>query len=186
MAQRKLLRITSGGIMFEVRAYGILPDEQNMYHYLVGYSRPYKSKDEEIIASFRLSRIDYDKTRMLSSNNNHSGKVTKTQKKAIENAIANRGVMFLMQQKKIVYIRLNEAGKKIYERKQSKRPILSVPPEYSEYYGRDGVFVCSGTAWNIEDYFFDFGPDVEILAPEALRERFAERYYEAYKQYAKA
>jgi hypothetical protein len=185
MQKRQMLRVTTGGQMFEVRAYGILPDEQNRYHYLVGYSRPYKSKEPELIASFRLSRIDHDKTRMLSSNNNHSGKVTKNQKKDIENTIAKKGVMFLMGPAKTVYIRLTEEGRNIYDRKLAARPMLAAPGENSKYYGQKDVFTCYSTLRNVTNYFFDFGAHAEILEPSELRETFANRYARASRLYEK-
>ena len=185
MQKRQMLRITTGGQMYEVRAYGILPDEQNRYHYLVGYSRPYKSKEKEIIASFRLSRIVQDKTRMLSSNNNHSGKVTKDQKKAIVNAIAQKGVMFLMGPTKTIYIRLTEEGRNIYDRKLAARPMLEAPIKESKYYGQKDVFACSSTLRNVTNYFFDFGAHAEILEPAELRDTFANRYARASRLYGK-
>ena len=174
---RRMLRITTAGRVFEVKAYGILPDEQDRFHYLVGCSRPYHSTEPEIIASFRLSRIDHSQTRGLSPNNNRSGRLTKKERLAVENTIHDRGVMYLMDPRKTVYLKMGQAGMDRYERKLTNRPLLE--RQEGGVPGRENVYRCFGTERQIENYFFDFGEDVEILAPEGLREKFAVRYRKA-------
>ncbi len=180
---RQMLKITTSGLVFEVRAYGILADEQDRYHYLVGYSRPYHSEEQEVIASFRLSRIDHRQTRGMSRNNNRSGYLKKSQRKAVEEAIHYKGVMYLLDPQKAVYLRLGKPGLERYDKKQSSRPLLERPEERSPYSGREDVYKCFGTKRQIENYFFDFGEDVEILAPAELRDTFARRYREAAELY---
>lgn len=181
--ERQMLKITTSGLTFEVRAYGILADEQNRYHYLTGYSRPYHSGEQEVIASFRFSRIDHRQTRGMSRNNNRSGYLKKTEKKAVEEAVHYKGVMYLLDPPKAVYLRLGKPGLERYDKKQSSRPLLERPEERSPYYGREDVYKCFGTLRQIENYFFDFGEDVEILSPAGLRETFARRYREAAELY---
>ncbi len=178
-----LLRVSTGGDLYEVRAFGILPDSQYRYHYLAGLSRPAGTKEPEIPASFRLSRIDLQRSRTLSPNNNRSGRLKNSEKRHLADLISARGVMFLMDRTKNVYIRLSEEGRSIYERKLNLRPVLSEPAPSSEYAGQSGVYVCSGSLSRIEYYFFDFGAEAEILSPKELRDKFAEKYRKALEVY---
>lgn len=178
-----LLKVSTGGKAYEIRAFGVLPDSQYRYHYLVGLSRPAGTKEPETAASFRLSRIDHRRSRTLSPNNNRSGRLRNSEKKQLTGLIAARGVMFLLDRTKNVYIRLTEEGRRMYERKLNLRPALSAPGPSSEFAGRSGVFLCSGSLSQIEYYFFDFGAEAEILSPKDLRDKFAEKYRRALEAY---
>ncbi len=181
--KRLLLRVSTGGKAYEVRAFGILPDSQYRYHYLVGLSKPAGSRDPEIPASFRLSRIDHQRSRTLSPNNNRSGRLKNSEKRQLSDLISARGVMFLLDRTQKAYIRLTEEGRKMYDRKLNLRPALGVPDPSSDHAGQSGVYVCSGSLNQIEYYFFDFGPEAEILSPKELRESFAEKYRKALEVY---
>jgi len=47
----------------------------------------------------------------------------------------------------------------------------------------DDIFEFNCTQYQIFNYFFPFGEDVEILSPKELRERFIKTYDNALKKY---
>jgi predicted DNA-binding transcriptional regulator YafY len=55
------------------------------------------------------------------------------------------------------------------------------PSNYVKMDANTYIFTC--TEMQAMSYFFKFGKDVKILAPEYLRERFANQYKAAWEHY---
>ena len=174
----KLIVITLGRNetqKFEVRPYAILPDSLSSFHYLVGFAKPSNSDIPEKIFSCRISRI-----KSVEPRNSRSGKITADQKNLINERIQTVGLQFLLHDPEFIRVKLTESGIKKYESQVHLRPPASIKQSCD-----DGTWIYSFdcTQRQAELYFFKFGADAEILAPDALRKRFLEKYLRAVDQY---
>ena len=175
-----LLRITTVNVRgekvaWDLRVYGILPNDAGLFHYIVGRSvRKGGRKSEERIASFRISRIT--EMRILSSSSARSGALSKAKKKELEEKIARDHVQFLVSEREECVVRLTQNGKRMYNQIQYMKPLLSFVDENGDYH-----FECS--AFQCFNYFYAFGEHAQILSPSSLRDRLTESYKNAYEAY---
>ena len=179
-AAGKLLRITtlnakSEKVVWDLRVYGILPNDAGLFHYIVGRSVLKGGlKSEERIASFRISRIVG--MRILSAASTRSGSLSKAERKEIEEKISRDHVQFLVGEREECVVRLTEKGKQLYRQIQYMKPLASSVDEDGNYH-----FECS--TFQILQYFFRFGENARILEPASLREFIFEEYKRAYEAY---
>ena len=179
-AAGKLLRITTQNprgeeTSWDLRVYGILPNEAGIFHYLVGRCVLKGGlKSEENIASFRLSRLV--DVRILSSSGIRSGSLSSSEKKEIEEKIAHGRVQFLIGEKQECVVRLTQKGKQMYKAIQYMKPLPSEIDEDGNYH-----FECS--TYQILQYFYRFGGQAQVLQPQSLRELLREEYRKAYEAY---
>ena len=170
-----LIAITlNNGNRFEVRPYGVVIDQGNNYHYLVGYSRRVREENEHP-SSFRISNI-----KDCEPKGGRSGRITDTQKKELDSKIRTVGVQFLLQDSELIHIRFSKRGKAMYESPANLRPALTKRREDSD--GSWG-FEFNCTQIQAQYYFFKFGSDAEIISPPELRKEFFEQYSKARSLY---
>ena len=151
-------------------------DKGYNYNYLVGLSKEANAKEDEIIASFRISNISSYKS------TGRSGRLSEAQKKEIAGKIHAVGVQFLVNNPETIAVRLTDKGKKMYERQAHLRPAYQTRID-----NHDGTwtyeFAC--TARQVRYFFFKYGADAEVLYPAYLRDSFREQYEEALAVYSK-
>ena len=163
---------------WDMRVYGILPNDGALFHYAVGYAVPKGgAKAEEKIASFRICRIR--SLKILSGETSRSGKLTRTEKTKIEEKLQKDRVQFLVGEHEDCVVRLSEEGKRAYRSTQYMKPALSYIDEAGDYH-----FDCSPA--QIVQYFYKFGRRALVLQPESARQRLAEEYRDAYEAYTAA
>lgn len=167
----ELLRIRlKKGSSFEVRPYGVLGDRQETYHYLVGLSRPDGTCEPEKPYNFRLSNIV-----KLEVSFRRSGRLTKEERDKIEDRIRAVGVQFLVQQQETICIRLTEDGRQNYGRQLHLRPAARERAEVDDgLYRWEYTFYC--TEFQAKAYFLKFCGDAKVVAPQSLRDTFAQAY----------
>ena len=170
-ANGELLRIRlKKGSSFEVRPYGVLGDRQETYHYLVGLSRPDGTREPEKPYNFRLSNIV-----KLEVSFRRSGRLTKEEGDKIEDRIRAVGVQFLVQQQETICIRLTEDGRQNYGRQLHLRPAARERAEVDDGpYRWEYTFDC--TPFQAQAYFLKFCGDAKVVAPQSLRDTFAQEY----------
>lgn len=179
-ASGQLLRITMQNAKeekaeWDIRVYGVLPNDAGLFHYIIGRSVTKGGlKSEERIASFRVSRIQ--NMRILSASGTRSGRLSKAEKKEIEDKIARDGVQFLVGEREECIVKLTEKGKQMYRQIQYMKPNASFIDEEGYYH-----FECS--AYQIFLYFYRFGEHAKVLKPASLREIFADEYRRAWEAY---
>jgi len=169
-----LLHISlQGAKEYDVYPYAIRTDLSETAHYLVCCSiNPETLKKEP--HSFRISGLkSVDSTRL-------SGKLTKEDKKHIEQRIQERGVQFLSYADDIpIKIRLTPRGKQIYQNSPHLRP------PYDTELSKGDIYVFHCTESQARFYFVKFGKEAEVLEPKELREKFKAIYSKAYNVYSK-
>lgn len=171
VADRELLCVElRNGHTFDVRPYGVLSDQQETYHYLVGIACPTNDRTAERIACFRLSKLA-----KLRPSAKRSGRLTKEESDAIEARIRDVGVQFLTQQKEKICIRLTEDGRRSYEQQMHLRPAAKEKKPVSDgAYCWEYTFSC--TEFRAEAYFLKFCGDAKVVAPQSLQNRFVDKY----------
>ena len=173
-AHQTVILTLRNGKRYEVKPYRVCIDKGNQYNYLVGLSRKAGTKEEEQLASFRISKLYTYKT------SSKSGKITEAQKKEIEDRLRSVGVQFLLKDPEIIRIRLSPYGNRMYETQAHLRPQFhsrSENPDGSWNY----ELLC--TQLQVEYYFFKFGAEAEILSPSELRVKFERKYESALAVY---
>lgn len=170
-----LLRLSTGGNLYDVIPYNIETDSRSTFSYLIGASRQYPApaKQPYILASFRISRIQ--DVRCI-----YSHTITSEQKKelksAVEKSVSEKGVPFLMDDIQQISIRFTKEGIRKYSSQAHLRPAYS--QRINEY-----EYQFLSTPYQIKAYFFKFGKDAEILSPPDLRAEFMEEYKSALNNY---
>ena len=160
---------------WDVRVYGILPNDGNLFHYIVGKSvKKGGLKSDESIASFRLSRIR--EVKLLSSKHARSGALARHEIREIEDKIEKERIQFLVGSRKECVVELTEQGRRTFQRTQYMKPVLSGIDEEGRYH-----FECSPT--QIFQYFYKFGDRALVIEPESVRHRLCEEYRRAYEKY---
>ena len=181
-AAGRLLRITSVNakgekVVWDMRVYGILPNDAGLFHYIVGRSVLKGGlKSGERIASFRISRIV--DMRILSAAGIRSGSLSKAERKEISEKIAHDHVQFLVGEREECVVRLTEKGKRMYRQIQYMKPLASFIDE-------EGCLHFDCSSFQILQYFYRFGEHACILEPASLREVFYDEYKRAYEAYLK-
>ena len=148
----------------------IQKDTEHLYNYLVGMTSTLPCGPWNI-GCVRLSSI-----KKISSLKCPSFISTADRQKILE-AIQKNGVQYLPDQRDemTILVQLTSYGERKYHQ------ILHLRPQYVKKEGNVYAFDC--TMRQAENYFFKFGHDVKILAPQELAEKFKRMYESAAKQY---
>ena len=147
--------------IFYVYPYKILPDSLHTQSYLVCYSRKQNDGEKDkIVASFSMARI---KLPTMLSKTFH---LNKQEIANIENQITKYSPAYLTGKPERIEVRLTAKGKQSYQTRLYSRP------EKIESLSTNDVYVFDCTQHQIFNYFFPFGPEVEIISPEILRNKF--------------
>ena len=162
------LQLTMGSKSYFIRPYALMADPFNSHMYLVGLARK-ADKNEENIASFRITRMDQLKLKR------QSGKLTADQRQQIEKQLQQVGVQYLVGSPDHIRVRLSKLGKQAFLQRSYMRP-TPVKTEGDIYH-----FECS--PMQIRNYFLSFGKEAEILEPLSLRKDFAKIFKEASSLY---
>ncbi len=166
-----LLSITTPGKEFWVRPYCVMADPFNSHMYLVGFSRQVGApREEEQMASFRISRIVKARRRM-----HPSGRVSAEECRELEEKIRQVGVQYLIGTGDRICVRLSPKGQQDFLQRSYMRPM----PERVE----KDLYYFSCTAMQARNYFLPFGATVEVLEPQSLREEFVRIYSQALEIY---
>ena len=169
-----VLEIKKGTVCFRVRPYALIADPYSVHMYLVGMSQICGKSEGEQIVSYRISRLEDCVTIRTDLGKQP---LSKADKYDIEQKILKNGVQYLVaKDEPDVQLRMNERGEALFKQKAYQRPR---PKEVRQ----DGVYVFDCSIRQIENYFFAFGGDVEILQPDWLREEFARKYRNAANVY---
>ncbi len=164
---------------FYVTPYKIAQDTTQSYNYLIGVSLPEKSfgeagaKAKKSVASIRLSRIA--KIRELSS---MKGFISKDKREQIEKELLLKTPQFMKGDLLNVKVRFTKKGYENYSRFLYLRP-----NDCTKVEGEELTYLFHCTELQAISYFVKFLRDAEILEPLYLREKFKERYRDAYSLY---
>lgn len=152
--------------------YKIMTDPLSSANYLVGYSYlSGQTKADKKMCSFRISRL-----LNVKNETSRSAFLSKANKEALNKAIENKGVMFLLADNNdSIKIRLSPQGINMYKTQIHMRPI---PIDVKE-----DIYTFNCSILQARNYFFKFGKDAEILEPQYLRDQFKEAFTEAAKLY---
>lgn len=157
---------------YKVWPHEIKADSLYTREYLIGFVLDKGNESAgKYCASFRIPNIK--KIQLL----HQSGRLTKDEIHALEEAVTNRTVQFLVGNDEEIRIRLSDEGVHKYKSQLYMRP----PYDKELTDGNEYVFHC--TPRQAEYYFFKFGNDAEILAPPELRMRFKTLYEDALNIY---
>ncbi len=148
----------------------IQKDAEHLYNYLVGMTSAQPGGPWNI-GCVRLSSIK--KISSLKC----SGFISAADQQKILEAIQKNGVQYLPSQgaEQTILVQLTPYGERKYHQ------ILHLRPQYVQKEGAVYTFDC--TPRQAENYFFKFGHDVKILAPQELAEKFKRMYESAAEQY---
>ena len=145
-------------------------DTEQLYNYLVGMTSVQPGGPWSM-GCVRLSSI-----KKLSSLK-CSGFISAADRQKIAEAIQKNGVQYLPEQgaERTIRVQLTKNGERKY------RQILHLRPSYARKEGAVYTFTC--TQRQVENYFFKFGHDAKILAPQELADKFKRMYESAAEQY---
>lgn len=148
----------------------IQKDTEQLYNYLVGMTSA-KPGGPWGMGCVRLSSI-----KKLSSLK-CSGFISADDRRKIAETIQKNGVQYLPEQGagQTILVRLTPSGERKYQQ------ILHLRPQYARKEGAVYTFTC--TQRQVENYFFKFGHDARILAPQELADKFKRMYESAAEQY---
>lgn len=160
-----------------MKPYQVIPDYHSMHYYLACISRPMNtSQEQDKIASFRISRLQSIRPRPKTY---RSGRLTHAEQSRLVKRLESDGVQFLLSPMVEVELLLTERGMERFHNQAHLRPQMdSYEPVAKGYLCR---FHC--TELQVRYYFFQYGPDVEILKPVSLRDFFREKYRNALSLY---
>lgn len=176
ISHHNIIGITLRGRRYFVRPYKILSDTEQAHLYLIGLSKNmYELDAEERIVSFRLTNLASSDAQVEVFQQKKA--LTRDEKLDIEERIRKNGVQYLVsQESERIKVRFHAGGEEMYRKKLHLRPICVEKTEDNIY-----IFDCSER--QAANYFFAFGRNVEILAPEKLRQDFLTGYQRAYNLY---
>ena len=159
---------TQGQNCYLVYPYSIQSDPFKVSHYLVCY---YIKSSQKFPCSFRIANIEQI------ASTRFSAKLTKDDKKELENLITTRGVQFIVSSEDMpIKVRLTKRGEQLYHSN------LYLRPKYATK-SSNGIYIFHCTQAQARYYFFKFGKEAEIIEPIELRQKFATNYAKAYKVY---
>ena len=143
---------------------------------MIGLSKNmYELDAEERIVSFRLTNLASSDAQVEVFQQKKA--LTRDEKFEIEERIRKNGVQYLVSQEtERIKVRFHAGGEEMYRKKLHLRPVCVEKTEDNIY-----IFDCSER--QAANYFFAFGRNVEILAPEKLRQDFLTGYQRAYNLY---
>ncbi len=168
-AERALSFTYQGGRRYKVLPFALKTDKLSMYNYLVCLGETGKPM------VFRLSRLSEPEVDLRAKPG--SGRLPADAQADIKAYLAEGDISFLseMDREREIHVRLTEKGRKFYN------SILHMRPRKFDEDGDVYVFRC--TEKQIENYFFKFGGEAEILEPESLREKLRGMYRNALTVY---
>lgn len=162
---------------FYLAPYKIIQDKTRMFNYVIGYSEELKEAGNEIqpkiAVCYRISRIDH-----LLIMSSKSGFISKADQEAIDMMVAEKSPQFLTGEIIELKVRFTDKGIENFNRQLYMRPT-----NFDNVSGEKNTYIFRCTEFQAINYFFKFARDVEILAPAATRDKFIQRYREAYMQY---
>ncbi len=163
------------------RIYPIIIDSDimNTHAYLACYQ---PSEDGSLKpVTYRISSLSSEVVPI----NGYDRMVSDEEYNKMREMILERGIQFLSSPAVDIEIRLNEFGIKAYERTLPLRPdyVSLRPVEGGDSNNKDAIYRFHCTEKQAEYYFFRFGRDAQILAPNHLRERFIALYKETLLRY---
>ncbi|MCH5197441.1 MAG: WYL domain-containing protein [Oscillospiraceae bacterium] len=180
--ENNILEITTGKETrskeetFYAKPYKIMADPLTTFSYLVGLGCKVNDPNRNWkVASFRIARTgEIRKT-------SKDGSLTQIEINEIEDKVKERSIQYLLADVVEIKVLLTVHGMNTYNTVLQSRPVLSEMPEKLD----DGryllKFLCSTK--QAYDYFFGFGTRAEIIAPEELRNQFANEYQSAANLY---
>lgn len=182
LPDRRLLVIETAGRgvsanSFAVKPYAVLPDTGGNYHYLVGMSKRSDAREPYKPVSFRISRILRVRPRPKSY---ASGKVTQNELKDLKAALKKNGVQYLVGEASISRVNLSADGVKMFNSVLHMRP---QPVSTAHLDDGSSILEFDCTEKQLSDYFFKFGSNARILAPDTLAAAFEEKYESALEVY---
>lgn len=181
IASARMIRVEmanplTGHDTWDIRPFGIYPNESHLYHYLIGKSVEAGGlRRDEKIASIRLCRIR--KLTVLSKKTSRSGMLSAAEKKEIRQKINSNTVAFLIGEEEEIVVRLSKIGEKMYKNTLFLRPAMHKTDESGCHH-----FQC--TRMQARQYFIRFGAEAEIISPADLRKEFADMYTKAASVYS--
>lgn len=162
---------------FYLAPYKIIQDKTRMFNYVVGYSEEVQGEKNEILPKmavcYRISRIDH-----LLIMSSKSGFISKADREAIDEMIVEKELQFLVGDIIELKVRFTDKGLESFNRQFYMRPT-----DFKNVEGEKNTYIFRCTEMQAIIYFFKFARDAEILAPAVTREKFIQRYHEAYMQY---
>lgn len=154
-----------------LKPLGYRQDSEFLYNYVVGMTAS-STEGPWAPGAIRLTSVKDFKCLEQASF------ISKTETKNLEEAIQKNGVQYLSDNhttQKIV-VEFTSRGERLYRQLRHLRPMYAAKQTTLVY-----EFDC--TLFQAETYFFKFGPDVKILEPEILAEKFYRRYCAAAATY---
>ena len=107
-----------------------------------------------------------------------SGFISKADRESIDRMMAEKEPQFILGETVELKVRFTPLGLESFNRRLHMRPSV-----YSKVEGEENTYMIRCTEMHAFNYFFVFGRDVEILAPETIRQKFIQSYRDAYMQY---
>ena len=160
---------------FYVYPYKILPDPFRTRSYLVGYSRKIdRDEQDKVIASFAMSRLTV--LHVL----NKSFHLNKKEISKLDTSLSKNSPAYLIGTPEEIKVKLSPEGKRIYQTK-----LFSRPERIRNSSSADDLYVFHCTRRQAYNYFFSFGPEIEVISPTELREEFIEKLSASLKIYTK-
>lgn len=177
-----LLRIKIGSRTFNVIPYRIVPDPLNTRGYLVGYSfelgKTEDTKKPVSVSLGRLNNITVYKRKRYS--------LDAAEKKELDSMVSRNLTAFIVGGETKVKVKLTPEGERFYRNIITSRPAYeSIEEDSDSGHKGDMIYTFNCSTKQIENYFFTFGDEAEILEPENLRRKFAARYKAAMNLYVK-
>ena len=157
--------------------YKIVQDKTRMFNYVIGYSEEIMGEGNETgpktAVCYRISRIDH-----LLIMSSRSGFISKADCEAIDQMIIEKEPQFLVGEVIELKVKFTDKGVENFNRQLYMRPL-----DFDKVEGEDNTYVFRCTEIQAINYFFKFARDAEVLAPESTREKFVQRYRDAYMLY---
>lgn len=168
-SQRKSSEREQNNIIY-MRPFCVEDDSEHMYNYIAGMAAPTQGGPWKLQA-IRLSNIqkaEYQKK---------AGFLSADERKYIRGKINRLGIQYLSDDPELtkVVVQFTPYGEKQY------RQIMHLRPTYTKKSGLIYEFYCP--LFQATTYFFKFGHNAKVLAPQSLADLFKRRYESAAKQY---
>ena len=162
---------------FYLSPYKIIQDKTRMFNYVIGYSEELKGEGNETwprrAVCYRISRIDH-----LLIMSSKSGFISKADQEAIDKMVTDKDPQFLAGEIIELKVKFTDKGIESFNRQLYMRPT-----DFEKVEGEENTYIFRCTEVQAINYFFKLARDVEILAPERTRDKFIQRYRDAYMQY---
>lgn len=156
--------------------YAIVPDKGGNFNYLVGYAQERISPTvslEKQETTIRLSNIESARVTAEYSF------ISKDDAKQLKSDISKHGGALKVGQVETVTVKFTERGLDQFHR------IIHLRPNSYRQTDDKLIYEFNCTSFEARAYFFQFGPEIEILSPAPLRDSFAREYKKANAIYEK-